>query len=83
MQTKRVDHPTHTEILIWNDGAVEAYRITCANFGPSPTAHISLLCVARATIEEARRLAAEYAYVADLAEQLQEEKRTGFGEPQE
>jgi hypothetical protein len=90
MHTKRVEHDHYTEIIVWNEGdqpAYQSYRITCANFdfdyaaGGSrilPTVRITLLSSPRATVEEVRRLAAEYTYVADLAEKLQAEKRAVY-----
>lgn len=82
MLTKRKDHDNHSEITIWNEGDTQGYRITCPNIptvpGQPPTAGISLLNPARATVEETRRLAAEYTYVADIADALQAEKRAKF-----
>lgn len=89
MITKRVDADHITEIAIWNDGAIPAYqsyRITCmdADYDTAtdrrtpPTARISLLCATRADVASVRRLAAEYTYVADVAEQLQAEKRAAY-----
>ena len=88
MHTKRVDGPHMTEILIWNDGdqpGFQSYRITCMDIDisidgerVSPSAHISLLTSHQPTVESVRRLAAEYTYVADVAEQLQAEKRAAY-----
>lgn len=90
MHTKRADYPNHTEILVWNDGnqpAYQSYRIVCQNFdfdyaaGGSrilPSVHIELLSVIAPTPADVRRLAAEYTYVADVAETLQAEKRASY-----
>ena len=89
MLTKRSEHDGWTEITIWNDGdqpSYQSYRIMCHDFGYDqqahartlPTARISLMCSTSATVEEARRLAAEYTYVADVAEALQAEKRAAY-----
>lgn len=86
MLINRTDRDHHTEIVIWNEGDVPAYqgyRITCMDVDwdratgtrQPPTAHISLLCSTSADVAQARRLAAEYTYVADVAEALQAEKR--------
>lgn len=89
MNTKRVDSDHITEIAIWNDGAIPAYqpyRITCmdADYDTAtdrrtpPTARISLLCATSADVASTRRIAAEYAHVADVAEALQTEKRAAY-----
>lgn len=89
MLIKRADADHYTEIAVWNDGdqpAYQSYRITCmdADYDTAtdkrvpPTAHISLLSTTRADVAVTRRLAAEYTYVADVAEALQAEKRTAY-----
>src|SRR5687768_2605019 len=88
---QRNDGPHMTEILIWNEGdqpGFQSYRITCTDCDisldgerVSPTAFISLLTSHQPTIESVRRLAREYDYVADVAEQLQAEKRAKFAAP--
>ncbi len=89
MLTNRKDDDHHTEIAVWNEGdipAYQSYRITCmdldydtkADKRMPPTARIWLLSTTGADVEQTRRLAREYDYVADLAEQLQAEKRAAY-----
>lgn len=89
MLTERKDNDHYTDIAIWNEGdepAYQSYRIICMDIDidrktgmrQPPTAHISLLTTTQTTYETVRRLAAEYAYVADVAEALQAEKRTAY-----
>lgn len=90
MKTERTERDGYTEILIWNEGdqvAYQSYRITCQDFDYDhaaggtrilPTVRISLLSVSQPTPEAVRRLAREYDYVADVAEELQAEKRATF-----
>lgn len=89
MQTKRHDADHYTEIAIWNEGdqpAYQSYRVTCMDLDidretgmrQPPTARIALLTTTGADIAQTRRLAAEYTYVADVAEALQTEKRAKF-----
>lgn len=98
MQTKRRDDKDTgiTEIYIWFDGGDKpqwhsSYSVTCADFDfdgkrQPPTARFSLLVPNNhATLADIRRIAHEYAMVADVAEALQAEKRAAyaqrFGEP--
>lgn len=86
MITKRSDHDGWTEIVVWNEGdqpAYQSYRITCMDADwdgerHPPTARISLLTTTQTTYETVRRLAREYEYVADLASQLEAEKRIAY-----
>lgn len=89
MLTNRKDSDHYTEIAVWSEGdhpAYQSYRIICMDMDIdqetgmrlSPTVRISLLSVTGATIENTRRLAREYDYVADLAEALQAEKRAAY-----
>lgn len=90
MHITRTDHDGYTEIVVWNEGhnpAYLSYRIICMDVDidratdqrTPPTARISLLCSTSADIETTRRLAAEYAEVASIAERLQAEKRAAYG----
>jgi hypothetical protein len=86
MLTKRNDSDHYTEIAVWNEGDQPAYRIICMDIDIDretgmrmpPTAQISLLATTQADYASARRLAAEYTYVADIAEALQAEKRAAY-----
>lgn len=91
MLTKRSEHAGWTEIVIWNEGdqpAYQSYRIICMDADIAddkrvpPTARISLLTTTQADYTSTRRLAAEYTYVADIAEALQAEKRAAYDAPQ-
>lgn len=82
MHTERKDGEHGTEIAIWSEGDA-SYRITCMDFDRDgevipPTPHVLLLTSHRPTPADVRRLATEYAYVADVAEALQAEKRAAF-----
>lgn len=93
MQTIRQESDFGTEIYIFfSDEAFarrdvwNAYRVRCADFdhdaaraiSVQPTARISLLCASMTDVATARRLATEYAQVADIAEALEAEKRTAY-----
>lgn len=87
MLTNRFDRDNHTEITVMRNDAIppwDTYRITCMDADivqdkrVPPTAHISLLASTQADIAHTRRLAAEYEYVASIAEALQIEKRHAY-----
>lgn len=90
MQTKRTDAEHMTEIVVWFDSDAPqwgaAHSITCMAVDISidgerqpPTARFSLLTPhSRATIADLRRIAHEYAQVADVAAELQAEKRAAY-----
>lgn len=88
MITRRTDCDGYTTIMIRNEDAPSwnAHVVTCMDVDidkdgrpQPPTAGISALTLgAGASVSDLRRLAAEYAYVADLAEQLQAEKRAAY-----
>ena len=90
MIVERVERDGYTDISIYNAGDLpwNAYRVTCMDIGyeretdkrAPPTVHISLLTTTNPTVENVRRLVAEYTYVADIAEALQAEKRAAYAE---
>lgn len=89
MLIDRFDREGYTEIVMYANGVREpwsAYRITCMDVDINredglrvlPTAHIGLLAATSATVDTVRLLVKEYAEVADVAEQLQNEKRAAY-----
>lgn len=87
MQMERTDADHYTEIALWNEPRAwhTTYTITCMDVDTTrngerlpPTARIALLTWQDPTPENVRRLAAEYIYVADVAEALQAEKRAAY-----
>lgn len=89
MLTKRHDADHYTEIAIWNEGdepAYQSYRVLCMDLDigsgdtrKPPTARISTPGTPPGIgFVDMCRLAAEYVYVADIAEALQAEKRAAY-----
>lgn len=87
MHTQRTDRDGWTEIRL-QSAYSGRYYITCMDVDldeqtgerQPPTVHISLLSLPQADVAQTRRLAAEYADVADVAEALEREKRAAYAE---
>lgn len=91
MLTERIDYEYGTEIVIWNEGTdrYRGYVVMCKDFDHdkakdytrvSPTANIHMQGLSTQNAQSLRQLATEYAFVADVAEQLQAEKRAAYAE---
>jgi hypothetical protein len=90
MIVERVEREGYTEITIRSEDNPPwcAHRITCMDMDiddngtrKPPTVNISVLALRPgASIESLRRLAREYDYAADIAEELQAEKHAAYQE---
>ena len=88
MRVERIDHEHYTELRVYRlaHEPWAVYTVICKNMDydhttrtfKQPTARITPLPGAGITPDDLRRLAREYDYVADLAEELQLDKRAAF-----